>query len=368
MKKIVIFFLLFPSVAFAAPSISGISGTISHGSSVTISGSAFGTKATGAPYRWDPIEGVSEYDGMADDETITATTNGYWDLNNGYRYNTTGTYQRGVSTANMDIPQTPDTCSNGSYMKIGTMLPDNNEYYASFWIWYSISFTTQNSKVVRWWEDHTGNSDADLTIQQSWTENGPWYVGKFDNNDASTCISSGTLNSPWTRPVAGQWERVEIYWKAESTFPTSNDGILWVSQHSNSDIHAYSVDPANFNCAGSSPNLRWFTFGVDMNCSVYAPYRVEMDDIYIDKTRARIEVCDSSTWAARTHCEVQIPSAWSDTSITATLNQGSFGSLGSSYLYAIDSSGNVNSSGYLLSGGGPPPAAPALYISVTQEL
>ncbi|MEK6657594.1 MAG: hypothetical protein AABY58_09150, partial [Nitrospirota bacterium] len=48
------------------------------------------------------------------------------------------------------------------------------------------------------------------------------------------------------------------------------------------------------------------------------------------------------------------PSAWSDTSITITLNQGSLANFNNAYLYVIDADGNVNTNGYLLSevGGG----------------
>jgi hypothetical protein len=55
---------------------------------------------------------------------------------------------------------------------------------------------------------------------------------------------------------------------------------------------------------------------------------------------------------ACTHREIQIPSAWSDTSITITLNKGSFANFNSAYLYVIDADGNVNTNGYLLSDGG----------------
>ena len=42
--------------AHAAPTISGASGTFADGSSVTITGSAFGTKASGGPLVWDTFE------------------------------------------------------------------------------------------------------------------------------------------------------------------------------------------------------------------------------------------------------------------------------------------------------------------------
>jgi len=59
MKKIIILFALFlalPIIAHAAVSVSGISGTVSNNSSVTVSGAGFGTKAQAAPLKWDNFE------------------------------------------------------------------------------------------------------------------------------------------------------------------------------------------------------------------------------------------------------------------------------------------------------------------------
>jgi hypothetical protein len=44
--------------------------------------------------------------------------------------------------------------------------------------------------------------------------------------------------------------------------------------------------------------------------------------------------------------EIQIPTAWSDNSITVTVNQGVFGSGMTVYLYVVDQNGAVNSTGY----------------------
>ena len=40
------------------------------------------------------------------------------------------------------------------------------------------------------------------------------------------------------------------------------------------------------------------------------------DDVYIDTTQARVEIGDAPTYAASRHREIQLPTAWSDSSIT----------------------------------------------------
>src|SRR3989344_1001626 len=44
-------------VLFAPPSITSVSGVVSHGQNIVISGSSFGVKATAAPYIWDDASG-----------------------------------------------------------------------------------------------------------------------------------------------------------------------------------------------------------------------------------------------------------------------------------------------------------------------
>src|SRR5690606_40526993 len=46
------------------------------------------------------------------------------------------------------------------------------------------------------------------------------------------------------------------------------------------------------------------------------------DDIYIDFTQARVEICDSPSWTGRTHCEIQIPQTWSSTADRKSVVQG----------------------------------------------
>ena len=78
------------------------------------------------------------------------------------------------------------------------------------------------------------------------------------------------------------------------------------------------------------------------------------DDMYIDTSLARIMLCNNSTYANATICEPQIPSAWSNTTITSTVNLGKLPSSGMGYLFVFDSSNNHNSTGYpvVIGGGG----------------
>jgi hypothetical protein len=80
-----------------------------------------------------------------------------------------------------------------------------------------------------------------------------------------------------------------------------------------------------------------------------------LDSIYLDNSFARVEVCDSSTWSARAHCEMQPASTWSEGTITSTLTSGNFTPGQSVYLYVVSEDGTVNSSGYKMQLGPTPP-------------
>jgi hypothetical protein len=347
------------------PQITGISGTLTHGSLVTITGSGFGTKTQAAPWRWDPIEGVNAYSGLTPGSPAPAGSGGYWEKNFGpLKYGTNN--QRGKSTANLYTDSGTNCPANEDNKKLGVMLPSSNTRYVSFWIWHNVTLTDQNAKLIRWWVA-SGDASNQITIQDSWATNGAFWIIRRDDNNTTTCYDSG-YSSPlidWPRPIGGEWERVELYIKNESNMPTNNDGVIQLKWTANGHIYTHTVDPANFNCyvtsIGYQP-LNYFTFGFDKNCTgIQIPVEIRLDDIYIDNTRARVELGDAPTWDGCTHREIQIPSSWSDSSISVALNQGSFGNFGITYLYVVDKDGNVNQNGFPLSPSSEKPQAPVLH-------
>ena len=74
------------------------------------------------------------------------------------------------------------------------------------------------------------------------------------------------------------------------------------------------------------------------------------DDVYIDNTSARIELCTLSSWeliqSTGAHCEIQIPhTTWDDNSLEFTVNLGSFTQDdidGGLLLFVIDENGVVS--------------------------
>lgn len=77
-------FLLAPTLLFGAVSIADVSGTLSHGESVIITGSGFGSKSTAAPAIWDDCE-----TGTIGSKWTVLLPNAADDSNNDMQYRTT---------------------------------------------------------------------------------------------------------------------------------------------------------------------------------------------------------------------------------------------------------------------------------------
>ena len=86
------------------------------------------------------------------------------------------------------------------------------------------------------------------------------------------------------------------------------------------------------------------------------------DDVYIDKTMARVMLANNQNYSSATIIEPQIPSAWSAGSITCTVNLGNLPDQSTSYLFVFDSNNDRNSTGFpvTIGGGGDqePPTPP----------
>jgi hypothetical protein len=184
--------------------------------------------------------------------------------------------------------------------------------------------------------------------------------GAAAGNEIEPSINSPIGGYQGFVPAINQWHTDEFIWQYSggnglntdnSTAPCNSTGNacgIWdytidgvLSQHRE------NVD----NGANTQVQLRTDNYTGPFEPPDYTS-KVYIDNIYIDDTYARIMIGNASTWAASTIREIQIPSAWSGTSITVTLNQGSFNSLSGTYLYVFDANNTANAVGFPLTGGG----------------
>lgn len=328
--------LMLPATAWAVPSISGVSGTITHGSTITISGSSFGSKGgtnANKPLIWADFE-----------SSINPTSLGHltaWDGNDNLTRNVGGT-QYGLSGANAVGTRATGVNAFGFVVQ-HTM----TKLYLSGKRRYS-NVGSSNMKFFRIWNDASSSTAAST-------------VSGGIVNDESCDQADRFQGSPLT---ANAFRMEEFIWSQSTSntggAPQTGNGTYrftmngTVEQEHPGTLCTHLT--ANY---GQGLGLQVIdTF--DTNGELPNGTTIHFDDLYVDNTWAHVIVGNAATLAASTVREVQIPSAWSDTSISVTVNRGSFGTTDTAYVYVIDSANAASAGQSITFGGGGQTANPSV--------
>ena len=323
---LILFFYVVPS--HSAPTINNISGTLSHGSTVMISGSGFGTKSTALPLVWDTFEGQTIGSAPSANATI-----GTWDKveSIGGDLSITGsvvyTGNRGVVTGN--------TANGRSFMKRYVLPSNSGKAYLSIKRRYSVT-PSWNQKFFYFYPA----SSTYPSVVASYHTGGVWGV---QNGDLGHWFNSV--------PPANTWI-MEEYIIKNNSFIGAADGTI---RYDRNGVTIFNQTNAIMRSSGEPDTLeRWYFSNYSETASV-----IYQDDLYFDNTWARIMIGDGSTFSSSKKRELQIPTEWSDSNIVIKFNQGAFQTGQTVYIFVIDSNGNVNAQGYsLVLGGALSPDAP----------
>jgi len=327
-----------------APTITGYSGTLSHGSSITISGSNFGSKGTAAPLKWETFE-----DGEVGS---SVTTTGYWsaespsrtlfddDTNISLRHSHS---DRHVRWHGLGWPD-----STGKFYRENIGFEDTGKAYVNAWLY--MDFVSGTPELSTGWQVKLFRIHANKNHTSV-----PNFINNLCTNDDETVsywvVSIHNGSSIW--PGAG-WMK-EGYWVnmcmeyKDSTLDVANGEGHFYSSRAPLSAGSYYKGSRTGVATRHGDVTDWvdcLSVGYYVTNGGDEAYTY-WDDLYIDKYWARVEIGDSSTYASCKHREVQIPSAWSNTSVTVTLNEGSFSGFSGKYLFVVDNDGNV-STGYAL--------------------
>ncbi|MFH0891527.1 MAG: hypothetical protein V1867_01970, partial [Candidatus Falkowbacteria bacterium] len=336
-KKIVfLFFLLLPILFFVgkaqAAVINSVSGTYSHNSSVTISGSAFGTKSRAMPELWDNFEsGGNVGQSVANSSRVSWQTDGtapvFSTTNN--RNSGTGSRNAAAVVSGMNI--------DGNYHDL--MYRDGLDLggYAYIAFWGRFASYAAGDQVKYW---RIGTNGASGYPTYSYFRTDGWARYQFTNPASGTCAPPG--GSAWYDSVEntnlGQWQFIEMI----ANFGTVDTANGYIHVFANGVDQGGKSDFILKTSSSCSPDTVRFGEYIQDSSGTVTNY---FDDIYVDNTWARVVLGNASTYTASTHREIQIPTAWSSGSITITTNLGTFTSGQTAYLYVIDANGNV-SNGY----------------------
>lgn len=368
--------LLIAATASAQPTISSVAGALNHGATVTLNGNSFGTKAVAAPKIWDRTEG-SNLSALWDDWEPTAAADP--SCNMGYR-----TPIRGVS-----LPHTTsntkylagchygfDTSNGGNIVQISDQRNATVYPYYSYWSYYW--------RMDPAWDN--GGSDGNNKIHGIGTSEGVlagsyWYTeydGKPINSSADpnfdvydsgglgyrcrvaiigACHSNGTgemgfgPNGSANNPING-WVKTEILIRWDRT----TAGYVLIYENGQKVYHTTGETDDT-----TSTTTRYEGIGLYSRARGITTWRY-FDDVYFDTSVdaiAHVELCPGATFATRGVCQTQPLTAWSNTSVSFTMNRGALPSSGTAYAYVTDRNRSTNAVGFPVVIGGAVPTAPA---------
>jgi hypothetical protein len=341
--------LLDPFIALAAPTIDSIAGTIDNGESIVISstGTDFGTNA--AVGTSANVNLISNIEAGEDEATFSAGAG--WSVRVDSNANTvvydTAQAHSGSKSLRMSWDYLTATPHYDSWIHYDYGTNSIKLAYIDFWVYFSPTTLTGNRQWKQWRlsDGEGGVLGRGEFLHNMYIDSSGNYSTQSNNNAFRTYDLAYVPSAADTR-VGSDWDMNEWYhmkYIVEVSTDDTADGEFHLVAEHGGDVD--TVDQTNLETrSGGDPDFRYFIFGLYLDIPSGDSSDSWYDDIFIQiGTQARVEICDASTLAASTHCEIQIPTAWATDEIIAAVNQGSFASLDEQYLIVIDSDGNEGS-------------------------
>jgi hypothetical protein len=369
--------LIITSIAYGEPSINSTSGTCSHNSAITITGANFGSKPLATPVVWDTCETGTPADKWDVVRPASGDLLGDHGKIGAYRTKATidgwgSPYSGGESTPH--ARSTKYYCANAYAATDAGGSIDQDECslgintggatYAYFIFYYRVDSdwcfcghgTDGNHKMLSVGEGTTPYGGAHFYWEfrhprvDNATETG------FRESATCGCLNASSNDiTPFDNPRTIGWIHIEylMHFHASGFAKAVADNVTSMEMTSCNPstwgainycgIGGYHRNYGNNDGSDTARNFRYF------------------DDIYFDTTFARVMLANNQNYENATIIEPQIPSAWSDSSITVSVNQGALDSCKTYYLFVFDSNNIHNTVGHpirIVSGDSEPPCPP----------
>ena len=315
--------------------ISGASGAISDGGSITISGSGFGSNTLSFSQIIQHVENTSV-------GSIPSNTGG-WEFDRPVNVGSEAVAANDhTHSGTKSLYHDPGPNSALRYDSGGSV-GFSNTIYATWWARANWS-TDGQWKMFRVNATGTVEDEAPESVMFNWTSvQGSQYKTRPGPELSSTGLDSWM--SHVMTSAQNVWYRHEVIINTASGYG-EYDGTYSMGRYSPGSSYSYATNTEKMSYNTPDTFYRWFVWQ-NYQGNGMTDLDVWTDDHFVQiGSQARVELCDASTWPSRTSCDIQIPTAWSDTEITATVNTGSFATDTTAYLYVIDANGIVNATGY----------------------
>ena len=344
---------MLPNFVLAAPVISSSVGTISDKQQITINGSGFGADGPN----------IAVFDnfnvGVAGNNVSSNATIGTWS-------STTSSPKYiadGSNTAVLSIDQSIDS------QLIETFAP-STEVFISYAVkipqGYFFpntnaidTYATNSSWKLAWIMDGSlgfhGNDDL---VIPTWGNGVWWMIAGNDGQLPVDHMRTGNNSTDVWFDFNG-WNRISAYLKGGNN-PIVDNGKIYFQALTQNGMKQYTENSYpifdgkdnaydDYNYQWTQINFPGWHRGTSEG-GLSSNVRVLYDDIYVATgigAQARVEIGNASTYASSTNLVIATADNWSDSSVSATVRQGSFTNGQQAYLYIIDKDGNVNANGFL---------------------
>jgi hypothetical protein len=341
--------------ALAAPSLSGVSGTISDDSTVTITGAGFGSNNGNVKWLGDNIEAgtagqlISDSNWTSSEDIGGGFTGPVYDKN--YSHSGNQSLQFNMSDTEMERNVWGCTLDYDNGAEI-------SEAYITFWV--RATYTGSGQWKIMRLSSSPSPSDTDGETMISYWPGVQAYSlmrpinDSYDSRWISTAGEKGTYWLPSDYIPKEKWVRLEIYAKASSG-GAMNGTYSYKVHRPNETIEELVNYNGNLMTYDSSIPDRWRYIILGHYMGNGLEGKAWYDDVFVQiGSQARVELGDAPTWKGCTYREVQYPKSWSTGTVSISFNPGNFAAGKTAYLYVVDADGNVNSSGYPVTIGGQP--------------
>jgi hypothetical protein len=352
LRSFFLFLVGLPVGVIAAPQVTQISGTISHGNEIQIQGTGFGLKSPAKPYFWAPMEGsanpsslgiVTAWGGITD----MAYAAGCGPAGGGCLQGDAGDK---TWTAKVMATGNFSWAAPGQKMYLYRKLKTNFSIFSpvainwkSWRVWGTILETGATTSIMDgvW----NGNFTMDHTVESG--DKGLWPI-----------------DGPCGFGTVGQWNTNEILLRSNTNAVGEGDGFFqYKTNGANCGQVPYEAwdGTRTLKLWDSSHTVRLQEFyavhGVKANYTFGSNERYSATRVYLDTTWSRVLIGNAPALGDSTYLEIQIPSAWSSTAITARANIYDFPAGQTPYLFVVDENNNA-STGFPLSLGSTALTAP----------
>lgn len=358
MKKLflVILGLILAANSEALPVIGATSGTLNHGSTLTITGTGFGTKGVAAPLKYDDFEGGVYGNDVGNGWLIDCAGPGgtHGECNPDYSNRKLRTNSTLSARARFFGNGNTEVWESSIWLQVAP--PALKHIYLDYW--------TQTTNINANYPDnqklfriHAVAGSPNLYFNIYCDDGATSHLSQDQTTDVGLFHRYFNSTPPLFR---NNWRHLQGYFEQSSVATYDGTARFWV------DSRNYVNDLGNWiNSSTAYPgdwNRIFFgnfsqTPGSGQNCGVRDTAYIYMDNVYCDTTQAHVEIGDGNTYDACTVREIQPPTSWIDTAINVTLNRGAWSDFNGKYVYVIDRTGAVNTIGFPLTGNPPPPSS-----------